>query len=329
MKKFLFISFAVGRDLMAISARSCLTTRGNHDAFYKPKRRSGLLVGFIFLAFPLLAVHVALALTLSPIVLDFEVQPGSTQEKNIILFNEEQSAITVIPTVFEVVRTDDRGFPVIKRIDEVSKLAQIISFPKGTEYSLPPRQRVEVPVNIAVPEDSKQGGIYAVISWSSKGSGGDIAVSNQPGVNVAITIPGDSETKARIARFSLAGNTWWSFGQPATLEVSIANEGTRHVVPSGTVEIRSFFNRTIVRAPLTETARVLPGSTRTFNTLWKPLIACGIYRAFASVDVEGETLTAQTKFIFMSPLVAVGILVIIIAAVSLAVKRFRKKAQPS
>lgn len=252
------------------------------------------------------------ALTVSPIVLDIVVDRGSFAEEKIILKNEEQRSVRAVPTIFQVTSADKHGFPRYAPITDDSFLARAISFPQGSEYILKPGEEREIPLRVSVSGDTQPGGRYAVISWGAQEFASRIALSGQPGVNVAIDVVGEVEERLNVQRFSLVSIASWMLSRPVSFEADIKNTGGRHSAVTGAVTIRNIFGAVVATLPLTtrlggddrEPIRILPDTLRTLYAVWGGGFALGPYTATLKIDTNVAGVhTAKASFTVIPSLV--------------------------
>lgn len=305
-------------------------TVDNHDARTMKKFLFFLLV-FITGACLMMPAH---ALTVSPVVLDIVVDPGSFAEEKIILKNEEQRQIHAVPTIFQVMSADQHGFPRYAPITNDSFLARAISFPQGSEYVLKPGEEREVPLRVTVSSDAEPGGRYAVISWGAQEFTNGIALSGQPGVNVAIDVAGEVDEQLNVQRFSLAGTASWMLDRPVLFEADLKNTGGRHSAVTGVVMIRNIFGAVVATLPLMarldgdyrEPIRILPDTLRTLYAVWGEGFALGPYTATLHINTSAAGVhTATASFIIISPLViGVAFGFIILFLIFLLLKTLRR-----
>lgn len=237
------------------------------------------------------------ALTVSPIVIDFDVLPGSVQDKEITIVNEGVERAHVLPTLFQVTGTDENGFPKIQAVSRDALLAGIVSFPDGAEVSLAPGERKKLTLRVSAPNDIPAGGYYGVVSWGGSSILTVAPLSGQPGVNLAINVLGEVSEVARIDYFSSAVKEDERGRSVVFFEASIQNVGGRHFMPAASVEIRNIFNRKVATLPLQPNARVLPGTSRTFSARWGSVWAFGPYRAILKLDAQGAGVhAAETSY---------------------------------
>lgn len=276
----------------------------------------------------------ASALTVSPVVLDIVVDPGSFVEEKIILRNDEQRQMRAVPTIFQVTSADQHGFPRYAPITNDSFLAHAISFPQGSEYVLKPGEEREIPLRVFVSSDAQPGGRYAVISWGAQEFASGIALSGQPGVNVAIDVAGAVDEQLNVQRFSLASTPSWMLDRPVLFKADIKNTGGRHSVVTGVVTIRNIFGAVVAILPLTarlggdyrEPMRILPDTMRTLYAVWEGGFALGPYTATLHIDAGAAGAhTATASFIVISSLViGVAFGFIILFLIFLLLKTLRR-----
>lgn len=289
-----------------------------------------MIFAFIAGVFVIAPAH---ALTVSPIVLDIVVDPGSSAEEKIFIKNEEQRPVRAVPTIFQVTSADEHGFPRYAPIAGDSFIARVISFPQESEYILQPGEEREVPIRVSVSADTQPGGRYAVISWGAQELAGAIALSGQPGINIAIDVTGEVDEQLSVQRFSLAGTASWMFDRPVLFEADIKNTGGRHSAVTGAVTIRNIFGVVVATLPLTaraagddrEPIRILPDTMRTLYAAWGRGFALGPYTATLHVDagVAGVN-TATASFTVISSLVigvAFGFIILLLIFLLLKTRR--------
>lgn len=291
---------------------------------------------FFFICFvsvcSIIFVAPAYALTVSPIVLDFIVGPGQAFEQTLILRNEEQRSLRVMPTLLQVTSADQNGFPLFGPATRESFIARHISFPQGTEYTLGPGEEKEIIVRVSVPADTEPGGRYAVISWGGQELVSGTTISGQPGVNIAIDVTGKVEENVEMVRFQ--PNVSWMLDRPVLFEVGIKNTGGRHGTIKGEVTIRNIFGAIVGTLPLTarpgsndrESIRVLPDTTRTLYATWGGGFALGPYTAELDVDAgNAGKHSATTSLVIISRFaVGAGLGILILALLFLLLKTLRR-----
>lgn len=294
---------------------------------------------FIFFGFFLVfaPLHSLEAIGVAPTVIDFDLEPGTSQEREIVIVNEDVAPLRVTPTIFRVRGTDEHGFPLIEVLEEGDPLEDMISFPKGNSFVLGIGEKRTVPIRVSLDGKTPPGGHYAVISWGAEDRAGGVALSGQPGVNVAIAVRGNVSEGAEIRAFSLSGGKRFVIGNPVLFTAVVANTGGRHVTAQGTIEIRTILHTVAAVLPLGNgngngtfqdlLARILPGTERAFVAKWNDTWALGPY--FATLTLEGSgvgTVMAETMFFAASPLALLVCFLILSSLIVFLLRSFFRTA---
>lgn len=291
-----------------------------------------IFFGFILLSAPLGPLG---ALGVAPTVIDFDLKPGASQERSVVIVNEGVAPLRVAPTIFRVSGTDEHGFPLVEALEEGDPLKRMISFPDGDSYALGIGEKRTVTVRVSLDKKAPPGGQYAVISWGAEDRARGVALSGQPGVNVAISIQGNVSEGAEIRTFSLAGGKGFFVGNPVLFTAIVANTGGRHVIAQGTIEIRTMFHTVAAVLPLGNgngisqdlPARILPGTARTLAAKWNDTWALGPYFAILTLKGSGVgTIRAETMFFAVSPLAMLACFLIFVSLVVFWLRSFFRTA---
>ncbi|MDP2630228.1 MAG: hypothetical protein Q8P56_02360 [Candidatus Uhrbacteria bacterium] len=268
------------------------------------------VVLFAYSAYP------AQALLLSPPVLDFDGVKGKASTRSVHLKNDTSEPIMVAPKIYGVSSQNEYGFPELEFLSDDSQLKRWISVSIDSPLTLAPQEEKDVPINVTVPEQTTAGGYYEIVSWETKGESGAIGLSPSPGVNIAISVPGEVTRKASLTQFSVEPQGGFGLSLPIVFLVKVKNDGGVHFYPEGSVEIRNFFGSVVARAPIQAqknsqpilatqkhpNGSVLPGATRVLYATWGNGFAFGYYRATVTLDAqEAGVFTDQESFFATSP----------------------------
>ncbi len=260
------------------------------------------------------------ALRLMPTVIEYTVLPGATQSHTIALYNDSQQEISVVPTVYAVDSTNLYGFPHLAPLDPQGKHSRWISLPKDESViQLKPRETRKVEVTVSLPKSVQPGGYYFSLVWGLAKGENEVMLSENPGINIAISVPGSVIQHGSISFFGFANNS--TFGAiPIHFIAHITNDGGRHFKPYGRIDIKNMFGISVDHDMLTsvpsqavsdqssmgskarlEHVNVLPGGTREFYATWKPAFALGLYTAVLSVDAEDAGKFSATRSFIVFP----------------------------
>lgn len=166
--------------------------------------------------------------------------------------------------------------------------------PELEEFTLQHGQRMRLPVEIKIPEDAEPGGRYGVVFVATKpelpevkpGEGeaaGAIAIRTRTGALCFIRIPGEVEEKGYLKEFKLTDSKKFFEKGPISFKFIFENQGTVHLNPHGTVEIKNMLGK-----PVREIEVVpfftLPNSSRMHKVTWERERLFGRYKAIAHIN---------------------------------------------
>lgn len=218
------------------------------------------------LSFPTLG----LCASVTPSLLELESQPNKLIESSISVLNPDVVDQTYYLDTLMFRADDETGSPkFISKEEEFSGLATWISFPSRSVV-VPAKSKGDVPFNIFVPDTTKPGGYYAAITVSNAPE--DIVATNgaiidaKTAVLVLLSVGGGSQVvSAQILDFVESIETDFQSSFSDEFEYRIQNQGNVHILPTGKIELKDVFGRTVASTDANPTqGRVLPGSTRTY-----------------------------------------------------------------
>ncbi len=213
-------------------------------------------------------VSPAAALTISPVKLELEADPGQTIGGTFELYNEELVARTVFVTYENFEPSGDLGTP--RFVGNDGGLATWMT--ATPEVTLAPDQRIAIPYTITVPSDAKPGGYFAAIFYGAtnpNAEAGEVAIGGKLGLLVLLRVRGDITEEGGINSFATVGEDRLHTTLPITLVTSMTNRGGDRIVPRGSVTIKNMFGGTVATLPVNEIeGSILPNSSRSFTTVW-------------------------------------------------------------
>jgi hypothetical protein len=236
-----------------------------------------LITAFMTLALllgPQAPVH---ALTVSPPVYDYTLNPGDIISDTIKVYNESSDPLTVYPETFNFTYTEGdevNGTPSFYPANVEKnghELAPWIQSTGGT-ITLQPTQHSSINFTITVPQDAQPGSHFGSIQLRSAPSGSEqptaVGVVGGLGVLILVRISGKADDNVRVARFS--GDKVSYAHLPVDLAIRLDNQGNTHVRPTGNVFITDMFGRQTASIPVnSDFHSILPGSARRFDVRWQ------------------------------------------------------------
>lgn len=216
------------------------------------------------------------AVTVSPIVVEYDLDPGKAAAGNLKITNEGSSAEVFYPVAADCVAANDQGQPKCMLDGRATNsLISWVSFDKKM-VALEPGESESVNFNIAVPKTAAPGGYYGGLFFSTssdKKTVEGLSTNSAVGPLLLLTVNGNVTVKGKMTDFSVKQPSGSSL--PVNFAIEFANQGTVHVKPTGYVKIDNMFGSTVAVLPINRPENpndrahsVLPGSSFLFNTAW-------------------------------------------------------------
>jgi len=232
------------------------------------------VAGFVFMliASCMLAGQ-AKALSVSPAVIDYSLDPGAIQQGKITIYNDSDKAYTYVVSTQRFKAGGEGGEPdiIAENADNVvNDLKDWIKFDGTQSVALQPGQSQEFTYNIQIPQNAEPGGHYAVAFFTHgsdiSGQSG-VGLSAKLGVLFLVNVSGNTKEEATLESFTIK-NAFISH-LPAEMSIRIKNTGTVHFRPKGNVTIKNMFGMESAKIPANMNKNaVLPDSIRRFDTWW-------------------------------------------------------------
>jgi len=239
----------------------------------KKLNRSATFLSGLFLSILLgLSGRQAFALTLAPTRLDISGDPGQILSGKLEIYNEQDREITFYVSAQNFEARGETGSPFF--LPETDKgLASWINTAESIVVG--PKERVEFPYEITIPQDTSGGGYFAAIFFATSPAtpeeSGQVTIGSKVGTLVFLNVSGDAPEGAGIIEFGAKDGKLFSY-LPITLYYRFSNDGARKVMPLGAIEINNMFgNKAAVLDANASQGNVLPGSVRRFEIVWSEL----------------------------------------------------------
>ncbi|NLZ24222.1 hypothetical protein GX888_00520 [Candidatus Dojkabacteria bacterium] len=281
-----------------------------------------------------------LTLKVSPPILEIDVEPGRTYKEEVRFINLNQwEKKTFYPEVLSFRALGEQGAPEFLLDDEEESytysLAQWISL-SLEPVTIAPLDTITIPFTITIPAGAEAGGKYAAILLSNQP--GDIAVddtavalSGKTGIIILAKVPGDIYGSPYITEFN-TDKPWYDY-LPVIFTLTVENRGNVHVKPVGKIEISNMFGKVVDDVLVNDAlGNVLPESKRSFSSEWsREKFTIGKYTAVLALGYgeESRQFITDSLTFWVIPwkeiLIAVGILLFLIIAITVSVKQYNKR----
>jgi hypothetical protein len=232
--------------------------------------------------------HSAQAMTVSPVLYDYEVEPGGSRQGSIALSNDGNRPELFALEANNFVPFGEDGAQQYVEEETPTGLASWMTFDRPS-ILLQPGETAAFPFVVTVPKDAEPGGHYASIFFSrvpdaTEGSG--VGVGGAIGVLVLVNVTGDVHEEARIESFVVRGPRI-HHRLPVYFDTRIRNLGSVHFRPRGELVIRNVFGRVVSRSSVNpKNSAVLPNSIRRVETAWARATEEGPGGFFAEIKNE-------------------------------------------
>lgn len=233
------------------------------------------LFGAVFLIIGALwGTQKANALTLIPPTLEFGVQPDSTVDTSIKLFNETADDSELYTEVKTFTAKDETGVPDFDFTDsQAFGLEEWVKVESGP-ITIEAGQRKEIPVSIKVPGNAEPGGHYVAVFFSTaplaQAKESQVKISSKLGTLVFIRVEGDINEQGSIIDFLTGENRSFFSHLPIEFSARFENTGNVHVRPTGEIIITNMFGSENATLDFNSTkGATLPKSVRKYDAIWE------------------------------------------------------------
>ncbi|MDD3190971.1 MAG: hypothetical protein PHI66_04770 [Candidatus Pacebacteria bacterium] len=228
---------------------------------------------------------------LGPSKIELDISPGEGMGRNIMITNRLGRTMDFKIEVEDFSGSYDFDNPVVwfGSEDGPYPLRNYIT-PEIEEFTLEQGQRIVIPVEINIPEDSEAGGLYASVLVSNvpseneieKNKGGAIAVSRL-GTLFFVKVEGNINEYGFLKDFKTAdGRNVYEKG-PVSFAAVFQNEGNVHLSPYGKIEIKNILGKRVGEIEV-ENFITMPNSARERILEWDGGFLLGKYTASLTLD---------------------------------------------
>jgi len=232
--------------------------------------RTKIIIFFLVVIFiPILAS----ATTISPPIIEIELDPGQSGRYFLTLFNETDLPLYLDGYIEIFESKGERG--------EVEIVSPSVAYQSLSWLKLPtesidlrPGDIAKVPLTVDVPQTAEVGGYYLAAMWEAslgpKVADSQIGISSRVGTLIFLRVKGEAEEDISIIDFGLSVDTDFYSHLPVAYTSRLSNLGTVHLKPAGSIVIKNIFGRVTAVLPFNPDKRnILPQSNRQFDNVWQ------------------------------------------------------------
>jgi hypothetical protein len=211
----------------------------------------------------------SLALTVSPVRIEFSGNPGETVSGKVKVTNSEPKTKTLFTNIYNFEAKDESGNPSFKVVK--NDLATWVNI--DSQVTLGPNESKSLDFTANIPGNAEPGGYFAAVFFSETppkiGEGGDVSISSEVGCLLLLRVNGDVKEGADILEFGTKDNSTFFNSLPVGFYFRFQNSGQDRVRPVGDIVVRNMFGRnTKILSANKNDGNVLPQSIRRFENVW-------------------------------------------------------------
>ncbi len=242
-----------------------------------------LIIYFILAVVVSFLPSVVRATTISPLVIEVDLDPGGAIKKTVSLYNETGQDLRLNGYIETFKPRGESGEAEVASDINYQALSWV-GLPINA-VNLKPGEVLEAPVMINIPKTAQVGGYYLAVMWETapavRAGETPINVSSRVGTLLLLKVKGAVQEKLDISEFSTKDNFYNRL--PAKFFLRLKNLGNVHIKPGGYLTIENIFGRVVENLPFNnDNGNILPQSIRKFDLVWQkknpPEVSGGFWR---------------------------------------------------
>ncbi len=220
------------------------------------------------------AVSGASALVFSPVLFEYEAEPGSPIYGSVHLTNELEKEMTYYAVFQDFYIEDETGSPEFYPPGELASTGSLSAwFQPIDPVTLAPGEKKEVEYMIVVPQDAEPGSHYGAVLFQNTNPevvGNAVSVNAKTGPVFLVAVAGDIVEEFELLEFRTdpEEKNFWN-RRPVDFVIRTKNSGTVHLSPHGMIVINSWWPSGMQVDANPKDLKVLPGSIRRIDTPWE------------------------------------------------------------
>jgi hypothetical protein len=290
----------------------------------------------IFFSFAMLLfvspVYASVSYSVTPLVINEEVEQRDIITKTITLVNTGDSPVTIYPTVNNIAL--DAGGGITEFVHQVMS-DQTTSLSAWVEISragidLRSGETKTVDVTLRINPNAKPGTYHGFLGFAHGGNRDDaermVARGDAPGTIVSVTLVDKKTTLLKLSRFII--DRFVTDTDNSAASYTVKNPGDEALVPTGEVIFYDNTGEEVGTIPVNpESVEIAPGGEHTFSASVPARGLFGKYKAFLSVEYgKGNVASVQdTTYFYIFPvktlIIICGVLSVLVVFLSLYVHK--------
>lgn len=279
-----------------------------------------------------------IVMSLTPSEQDIELSPGQTYSGSVTITNVGRLPYSVKASVSPYYVADDDYTPDFENESAYTKLHNWVKLDQ-TEYHLEPGAKADVDFTIIVPKDVASGGQYAAIMLLSNNK------ASSDGVNVQAQLAailyghvsgGELRREGELVNHSLPN---FMFNSEFVISETVKNTGNIDFRVTQKITVTNFFtNKEIINENTissdgdlvgSNTATILPGTSRTGILRWENAPKLGVFRVTQDISFLDQSYTFSQVVLICPIWLLIAVISLLIVAVIWIILHFVKKSHSS
>jgi hypothetical protein len=229
-------------------------------------------------------------IVVGPAKVELFLDPGEKVDKEIMITNRTGETVDFGLGIEDFIGSKDVNQSVVFLGQEKGPYSlKDLIIPEIRNFTLKHGQRINIPIQVSIPEDADPGGRYGVVfaivnpknNTSSSANAGQVAIVARAGVLFFVRVNGQVQEGGQLKEINLA-KSFYEAG-PISLGLLFENTGSVHLTPYGTIEIKNLLGRTVGTIEV-DPWFVMPDSLRLREIKWGNGFLFGKYTVVASIN---------------------------------------------
>jgi hypothetical protein len=269
---------------------------------------------------------------LSPGKFDVSLNPGEQVIKEVTIINRAGAKID-IDVGLEDFSSPKNGQENISLLGDQAGPYSLRDYlkPEIQRFSLKHGEKITLPITIAIPANSRPGGLYAAVTFSASPAAfeedkpSQVKTISRLASLFFVRVNGEVAESGQLTDFTTP-QKFYFFG-PVPFDLNFKNDGSVYLKPEGKLTISNLFGKTIYEKSL-PAYFVMPGATRHNQETWLGnSLTGGVYRATAVMQRSYDGIADQKTVYFavFPPMILLTYLAILIAIIIFIFRKFKKR----